>query len=311
MAQIRASLAGACPRLLVYTILGYDLEPPSSFARRIFEQGDIQEEETVKYIEAEGLWKVRSRQMDTMWRLDGHEVTGHIDGLLAEDDSEKLLEIKAMGKDRYEKLKTEGLPAFPRYECQLACYYGALQQQGIVLTGAEFVSKLWQKNEYHWLSLGPSECEEIVAHWESRITELLDLVSSVEVGDEESIAQEPDEFGCAKCPAKFHCFPELIPDPLFGDDAEEIDQFIAKWKQANAVQKVAEETKKGIAAELDELLGESQAISATLGTVRRVESMRKYLNKKSMPADFAEELNTYYEEKPSTSIRVFPSKGNE
>ena len=262
----RGSEVGQCPRLLSYKLLGRELETVSGGEQARLNKGTDQEGAAIAYLGmATAGGKVVDQQREVRWGFGNVLVVGHIDGIVEYPKHSEavegvsgrhLLEIKSMGKDRFELFKAEGLAGFPLYDAQVRAYWEALKQEGEVLDGVTVVAKLWGEEEYVlWFGYGEgggvdgkgdnggSEYSGVVV-----AKRLLSVVNAAKK-NEVVADMAPDEFGCRKCSGRYLCFPQWIPRTTSEDEAVELVQQHLRMADAEkAMKKKKDEVRKKLEA---------------------------------------------------------------
>lgn len=96
-----------CPRYLWYCHHGYPGEQPEGRVLRLFQLGNILEDQVIADLHAAGV-VVHSQQRTVDFTLDGIRIVGHIDGiirgLIEAPKTEHLFECKTASKKKYDEL---------------------------------------------------------------------------------------------------------------------------------------------------------------------------------------------------------------
>ena len=321
----RASSVGSCPKLLSLRLLGAEMEVPSRSEQTMLDKGTAQEAAAIDYLERKCDANVSARdpmgkQMKVVWEFGDVAVVGHIDGIVeyarsAEQTSENcggthLLEIKAMSAERFEIFGEEGLASFPAYEAQIVAYWEGLRAQDMWLDGVTVVAKLWEQDKYcvRWWGLEEARdwMEPIRDELDGKLSEIADMAREGNVCE----TQEPGEFGCKKCAARFHCFPEWLPQSAGADS--EAAKLVLRYIELGDRMKQAQEEREEVSKALDAELTEAGTVTLVLpqATVQRIEKVTRR-KVEEFPRALAGEVVGYYEENTSTSIRVTEHKKNE
>lgn len=207
--SLRGSGAGKCPRYLCYRAQDRIMEPPPSWLMTIFESGNEQEDETIEYLRQQG-YEVTDQQRTVHYAFSYGNTTlqfvGHIDGIIGDH---QLLEIKAMGKDRYRNIEQGGDPKFT-VQAQVALYSLALADTDFPIDSALVVCKRWQQDE--WVFYDPVEgtFEAYLDKWERRLRKHLRPVAQFVASADYEPQFTPDGYDCDQCPARYYCQPERL-----------------------------------------------------------------------------------------------------
>ena len=105
-----SAIGHKCMRYLWYTHHGYQQEQPPGRVLRLFQLGNILEDQIVSDLMAAG-YLVGNNQKEVEIELYGIKLLGHIDGMitrLQESKKTHLLEIKTAGEKSYKKLIKAG-----------------------------------------------------------------------------------------------------------------------------------------------------------------------------------------------------------
>jgi len=199
---IRMSSAGKCQRAIAYQLYEFKAEPMSGRALMVFRLGDTVEAEIKSLINkyCHDL-KVEYPKDDFKIEIDGHEVTGHIDGLITHPDSQ-ILEVKSTNGNKFKMLEKTGIPY--DYKCQTTCYMRAL---GLKKTTFIF----YNKDTSHIL--------EIPYHFEEEIWGQVQIrFSNIFKSTKEKLPEReygPDAKGklpwqCSYCSYNKHCWPDAV-----------------------------------------------------------------------------------------------------
>lgn len=300
-----ASSIGGCPRFLAYARLGYDMEPPPAHMQRIFDNANEQEGEALEWLVDTAGGAAYDHQKEVAWDLTlamGRvSIVGHIDALWHPSDPASpnpyLVEVKAMSRDRFEMVRRDrdgplalgGIASFEGYQQQLVCYWRGFAAEE--LGGVIVIAKLWQQDEYILLNLNQLLISTLVEKWKPIIRDKLALVEeAVATGDIPDV-EDPGEWGCKQCGARYHCHPEWLEEERakaadFSSDYSSDDlTMFAKATRARSLKQKAKELGEEAREHFDlrlASLNTRKLIIASDGNVQRVESKRTSLDKKAL-----------------------------
>lgn len=117
----RMSSVGGCPRALAAPHLGFEPVPEPDYLILAGREGSRHERWVIDDLEAGGE-HVTDQQREVVLAFPTFELVGHIDGLV----NGRVLEVKALGRFRWESFRRHGFEGFPEYAAQIACYMEAL-----------------------------------------------------------------------------------------------------------------------------------------------------------------------------------------
>lgn len=123
----RASACGGCVRALAAARQGFGATEKPKVVADAAQAGHDLEPEIVGRIRAQG-WSVEDRQRETEIHLPALTVRGHSDGtawLVAGDPRRRLLEVKLLGKSRFDHYMRHGLAGMRDYAAQVRFYLEA------------------------------------------------------------------------------------------------------------------------------------------------------------------------------------------
>ncbi len=298
--EIRGSEVGMCPRYLSIKALGGELESPPGWLQKIFDSGKDQEEEAVAWLEEEYGEPVTDRQCEVRVEQADVCVVGHIDGM----QSGKLVEIKALGEQKRSALEQGGLEALPQYLHQVVAYYAGLSDT----EGLRFVVKHWEQDEYtvleidHTVLIGMGE--QLV---EALSSKLESVCQAVEQGEPLPIPSDLDDYNCATCPARYHCYEDLLEQSIVLSNSEQDISQMAAYQFYQQMDRVAKNIKRRVQEHFEARLAEEEAkkISTAMGSVTLVEQMRKKFDKKKAKSFLSEEQFAECESKvPNKFVKI-------
>jgi len=280
--EIRASEVGLCPRYLSIKALGGELESPPSWLQKIFDSGKDQEEEAIAWLEEEYDSPVTNRQMEVTADCDNVRIVGHIDGI---QDS-RLVEIKALGEQKRSALEQGGLAALPQYLYQVVAYLWGLEFDGgtdsEASLGLRFVVKHWEQDEYTVLDFSLSDLQEHMGEVADALSPKLESVrQAVEQGDSLSVPSDVSDYNCATCPARFHCYEDLLEQSIVLSSSKQDVSQMAAYQLYQQMDRVAKNIKQRVQQHFEARLAEEKAkkISTAMGSAALVKQMRSRFDK--------------------------------
>jgi len=298
--KIRGSEVGMCPRYLTIKALGGELEVTPGWLQKIFDSGKDQEEEAVVWLEEKYGEPVTDRQREVHLEQGNVCVVGHIDGM----QDGKLVEIKALGEQKRSALEQGGLEALPIYLAQVTTYYAALPEAKEL----RFVVKHWEQDEYtvleidyaQMLTMGQPMADILAAKLES-------VRQAVEQGEPLPIPSDVSDYNCATCPARFHCYEDLLEQSIvLSNSAKDID-LMAAYQFYQQMSRVAENIKRRVQDHFEVRLAEEDAkkLSTAMGSATLVKQMRSRFDKRKAKSFLSGEQFAECETKyPSEFIRI-------
>lgn len=135
---IRASAMGGCIRNLVAARMGIRAVPFDEKAKQRMNEGVIHEPHILKHLETLG-WKTMDTQAVLELPIAGGKIIirGHSDGTVRHDNvrlGERVAEVKAQGRDVWDKWKRFQWEEFRRYAYQLSIYMAITGLPGLFAT---------------------------------------------------------------------------------------------------------------------------------------------------------------------------------
>jgi len=299
--EIRGSEVGMCPRYLSIKALGGELESPPGWLQKIFDSGHDQEDEAVAWLEEEYGEPVTHRQHEVSLETANVRIVGHIDG----GQDGKLVEIKALGEQKRSLLAAGGLEALPIYLAQVTAYYAGCAEY---VNGLRFVVKHWEQDEYTVLELDHDEmCDMTQPVADALVAKLESVRQAVEQGESLPIPSDLDDYDCATCPARFHCYEDLLEQSIVLSGSEEDVSQMAAYQFYQQMSRVAKNIQQRVQEHFAARLAEEEAkkISTAMGSATLVKSMRKKFNKRKAKGFLSDEQFAECESKtPSEFVRI-------
>lgn len=318
----RVSNAGSCPRALVYQAMGTPATPHSGRSVIIFDDGNIHEDATVRWLSETG-FAVTDRQLG----LDIHEIEnssippwfcdscskeisggmihGHIDGLVHDSDRTYLFEHKSMNSRAFSRIDDE-LPL--GYITQCCSYIKGLNNAGVSLDEALLVCKNKDNGEYKQLYISYDHDNDycrVVRDWNgftefvdkpvAKLIELHELVDAC-MSFEGNLPKRPytlDDWHCGFCRYKDTCWEGYAEEvrSMSGEqiipETDELSKRIARVSQLKSERKKIEAELKSMRAEILRALDERGIKSGLAGQISFgiKATKRSYVDKKLLPED--------------------------
>ena len=126
-----------CPRFLWYKHKGYNEPVPDGRVLRLFELGNILEDQIAKDLTEAG-FEITGQQSPVNFTMDGITLTGSCDGIitgLVESKQPHLWECKTMGSKGFAKLLKHGYEAYnEQYRFQIQAYMLGLELKNSFVT---------------------------------------------------------------------------------------------------------------------------------------------------------------------------------
>jgi len=306
--KIRGSEVGMCPRYLSIKALGGELEIVPSWLQRIFDSGNDQEDEAVAWLEKEYGKPVTDQQMEVIADCGDVCIVGHIDGI----QDGRLVEIKALGEQKRRLIEEGGLAAFPQYLYQVVAYLWGISTE--TTGGVRFVIKHWQQNEYTVLELSLSDIEKQVEQAVDALTvpetpasKLESVRQAVEQGEPLPIPSDLDDYNCATCPARFHCYENLLEQSIVLSNSDQDIDLMAAYQFYRQMSRVADNIKQRVQKHFAKRLAEEDAkkISTAMGSATLVTQTRSRFDKRKAKGFLSTEQLAVCEIKyPIESVRI-------
>jgi len=211
----RMSGAGDCPRALSAEHLGYPGEPAPIWLEKAAREGKRHEDWIIEDLIAGGN-TVEGRQKGLIIEYPTFILKGHIDGIISNGASTKLLEVKTMSQFEFARWMKEGFSGFPGYAAQLTCYMEATR-----LEEALYVVKN-RSNGYEdkrIITEQPSSLDDIIAKLQE-VTQLENLYPK---------EFNPNSLECKRCKYKALCAPE--PKELTAVEDARLEHAVMIWRE--------------------------------------------------------------------------------
>jgi hypothetical protein len=206
----RASEAGLCRRVLGAMRLGYEPLPPSPQQERIMRESSRHEDWLIEDLLKDGkvVWD-RQKLVRIEDRLIAIE--GHLDGIIANSAGSKVLEVKALGRFAFERVKRKGMQN-RQYLYQIAYYMAATKMPCLLLVKCRDTGEVLS---FEFQDL-PVKLDDIFAHL--NLVEAFAQQFRLLEGEYEEDSEE-----CRYCRYKFLCLrqpegraekPSQLPDEV-------------------------------------------------------------------------------------------------
>ena len=302
---IRGSEVGMCPRYLSIKALGGELEAPPGWLQKIFDGGKDQEGEAIVWLEEKYGEPVVDQQREVRFEESNVCIVGHIDGI----QGDKLVEIKALGEQKRSALEQGGLEALSQYLHQVFAYACGLGAEDDPVSGVRFVVKHWEQDEYTVLEIDRDEMVDMISGQmlEDFSLKLDSIRQAVEQGDSLPIPSDLDDYNCATCPARFHCYEDLLEQSIVLSSSEQDVSQMAAYQFYKQMDRVAKNIKQRVQEHFEARLIEEEAkkISTVMGSATLVKSMRSRFNKRKAKGFLSDEQFADCETKtPNEFIKI-------
>jgi hypothetical protein len=198
-----SGIGNACLATVAFGFRGFPETPPAPKLRRIFRDGNRIESDVVKDLRQAGVHLLENDPMSgKQWEFtaQGGHVIGHADGLIEEDESTILLEIKSMNDARWKKCKKEGVKYSDRH------YWAQVQLMMGMAKISKTVFVFYNKNTSEYNS-------EVVEADEIEYASLMAKAEAIMSGDVEKIAYNNDDWRCRGCFQRESCWEGRTPEP--------------------------------------------------------------------------------------------------
>jgi len=266
-----SSLGEECERFLVYARTNWqDAEPWDISTLRKFEEGNLQEEAVLDRLKAAG-YKIRDKQLSLWW--EKYKISGHLDGMIMVDGTERPLEIKSMSPHFFDRAVAEfesGIVQnkwLRRYMSQLTLYCLLRSKPDAVLVPKN------RDNGNLAVFLVPLDYEygeSLIAKAE-RINASVDLITEARAKDLPDEGLYPDKinrWSCLECRYRHICGPAPQHEEITAADGTtystlDIERLVARKKEIAAIAAEADKLKKGEGTQIKAAL--TAALKAAAG----------------------------------------------
>ena len=242
------SSAGNCPKRLSAERLNIECEPLPAFVYTAAKEGNWHEAR-IKDELAKEMVVIIDEQRELVIEHDTFKLVGHIDGIIAETETEnKLLEIKSMSQYQFDKWMKGGFAAFPLYAAQLACYSLASGLKDVCYIVKNRSSGYKDIRYFTVTENGLFNTAGILA----KITEVEKLALEGKVYPAEFDIKSTE---CKQCEYKRMCLP--VAKELNGIDNQILQTAVDSWRKGNKLAKQGKDLVDG-AKDVLQVYAESQ-----------------------------------------------------
>ncbi len=217
---IRISSAGKCPRALSAALIGLPAEKMPEFVEVAAKEGRIHEKVIKEQLREDG-FMVFDEEQECIINGDFLTLIGHVDGkiMYPEDKFPRLLEIKTMSQQEFDRWMRGRWEEYPAYAVQVSLYMRANKLDRCLYyvknrnTGYKDVKEL----------IGPPlDPDMIIADLESMVKAVMETGAIVEANF------DPTTIECRRCLYKHLCTPETkVPDDY---TRGELDGLVELWR---------------------------------------------------------------------------------
>lgn len=290
---VRASAIGRSARCLSAAMQGYEPLPAPEYLLKAAEAGHRYEEIVKSRLVDELGYEIVGEQ-DTLEVKVGPNaiVRGHLDAwtIIHPDHGDRMLEVKSMSKRVFEKWTRSRFDGFPEYGAQLATYMRGARKKAIYAV-------ICRDDDY--LEVIP--VDESPVPWSKLVRRVSVAIKNAEAGtlpecDSTSQYTCPYDYLCDKKPAFSDEIESGTTEVLrqLGEEYDEIRELEAEIKSRKAVAR----------ADILTALGDETKVHAAGWGFSLTEPMRKTMNTRRLRDRLGDELDTFYDEKPSQTLRV-------
>lgn len=302
----RASSVGRSIRCLSAARQGYDPLPPPDYLVEAAQAGNRYELIAKTLLRTRG-YTVSGEQGEVDYRVnDTSIIRGHLDGshcLVPGDDLPRILEVKSMSQRVFDKWLSHGFGKFPEYSAQITSYmYAQAQKQGregFLEAVYAVINRETDEMDVRVLSEPPADIEAIIQ--KVTLAENFAELGQLPVCDSASQYTCPYNYLCDK-------------NEILFEEIEEGSELMLKslgdeYKEIKKLEKVLEDRMKDVKGQLATAMGKREEIKIPGYTfTNKAGSMRK-LNEFRLREKLGDELDEFYEDKPTRkSLRVYPKK---
>lgn len=232
----RMSGVGDCPRALSAEKLSYPVEEAPFWLERAAKEGNRHEIWIKEDLKEEGI-TVYGEQLEVRIEEPEFVLLGHIDGLVNDNGTDRLLEVKTMSQYEFDRWMKDRFDGFPRNSAQLTCYMAATERKEALYLVKNRSSGYIDRTVYDFT---PENIEDII----EKVRIIEEHVQQEILVD---VAYMPDSIQCKRCNYKNLCISEptefeSIPEAILFDAA-------ANWR-----------TGKQLELESKELMNEAKDI---------------------------------------------------
>lgn len=303
----RASSVGRSLRCLASARQGYDPLPPPDYLVEAAEAGNRYELIVKGRLRQRG-YRISGEQGEIDFPVvPGVIIRGHLDGahcLAPDDDTDRILEVKSMSQRVFDKWMPYGFEKFPEYAAQLTTYMHA-----------EGARRGWKHRvpEATYAVINRETDEMDIRTFAEPPISIQSIVQKVALAERfAELSQLPtcDSASQYQCPYNYLCDRHEI---IFEEIEEGTESMLRKlgdeWVQANELEKTAKDNKKAIVAEISKALGVREEVKIPQYTFTKKAGSRRSLNQVKLRERLGDELDEFYEDKPTkASVRVYPKK---
>jgi len=203
LAVYRMSSVGRCPRALSAIRQGYTPESSPVWLETAAEEGKWHEQRIKDELRADDI-AVYGEQQEVILEYPDFVLLGHIDGIVNDHGTEKLLEIKSMSQFEFDRWMRDGFAGFHQYADQLTCYMHA--------TGLEECLYIVKNRSSGYENRQTIKAPSDMAIIEDKIKAIEDYLARwIDPGARDGTYPadfDPNSLECRRCEYKSLCAPE-------------------------------------------------------------------------------------------------------
>ena len=302
----RASSVGRSLRCLSAARQGYDPLPPPDYLVAAAEAGHAYEGIVKSKLRARG-WKIGGEQGEIDFEvIPGVVIRGHLDGrhcIQPDDPTDRMLEVKSMSQNVFDKWLLHSFDKFPEYAAQLTIYMHAEAQ-----------NRGWDSPPEATYAVINRKTDEMdirtIKEPPMKIQEIIQKVALAERMAEMHTLPVCDSASQYNCPYNHLCDRhEILFEELEQGFDSTMKQLGDQYVEALKVEKLAKENKEEIRDEIRVALGKRESLKIPGYTFSNKTGKKRKLDLVALREKLGEELDDYFiDEETGPSLRVYPKK---
>ena len=290
---VRASAIGRSARCLSAAMQGYEPLPAPEYLIKAANAGH-------RY---EGIVKARLTEDDEFTIVGeqgtvevpigtGAIVRGHLDAetILHPTHGDRMLEVKSMSKRVFDKWTAHRFDGFPEYAAQLTTYMRA--------TGKAAIYAVVCRDDDR---LEVITVDEPPIKWATLVQKVALAIRHAEAGTLPTC----DSTSPYSCPYEYLCDRKAFPmDEIESGTVEVLTRLGEDYEEIRRMESDLKSRKAAVREEIMEALGERVKVQAGTWGFALSETKRKSLDTRALRDRLGDELDSFYEEKAVTQLRV-------
>lgn len=290
---VRASAIGRSARCLSAAMQGYDPLPAPEYLLKAAEAGNRYEEIVKDRLVGDLDFKIVGEQ-DTLEVPIGPNtiVRGHLDAwtIIHPDHGDRMLEVKSMSKRVFEKWTRSRFDGFPEYGAQLSVYMRGTGKKAIYAV-------ICRDDDY--MEVIP--VDEPPIPWAALVRKVSLAVKSAE----SRTLPHCDSTSPYACPYDYLCDrKKAFSDEIESGTNEVLARLGAEYDEIRELEAELKSRKAAAREDILVALGDKTKVHAEGWGFSLAESKRKKLNTRKLRDRLGAELDDYYDESTSTTLRV-------